>query len=110
MEYPNFHHSYDEWRYFSESFCKEKEKDQSLSIEQYYASHFISLKSYDNTSNKIQSDSKFCMISVSIEDDQLNYQNSFNNELRSWIHKEDEKDEEDDRSWEDVINKSVVIS
>ncbi|NAL77709.1 ATP-binding protein [Nitrososphaera sp. AFS] len=110
LEYPNFHHSYDEWRYFSESFCKEKEKDRSLSIEQYYASHFISLKSYDNTSNKIQSDSKFCMISVSIEDDQINYQNSFNDELRSWIHKENEKDKIDDRSWEAVINKSVVIS
>ncbi|MGC2575339.1 MAG: hypothetical protein WA364_27855, partial [Candidatus Nitrosopolaris sp.] len=81
LEYPNFHHSYDEWRYFCESFCKEKERDQSLSIEQC-ASHFISLKSYNNTSDKIQSDSKFCMISVSIEDDQLNYQDSFNNELK----------------------------
>ena len=109
LEYPNFHHSYDEWRYFCESFCKEKEKDQSLSIEQYYASHFISLKSSNNISNKIQSDSKFCMISVGIEHDQLNYQDSFNNELRDWILKEDEKDKIADRNWEAVINKSMII-
>lgn len=50
------------------------------------------------------------MISVSIEDDKLNYQDSFNNDLRKWIHKENEKDKINDRSWEAVINKSVVIS
>jgi ATPase family protein associated with various cellular activities (AAA) len=92
LEYPNFHHSH-----------------QSLSIEQYYASHFISLKSYNSISNKIQSDSKFCMISVDIEHDQLNYQDSFNNELKDWILKEDEKDKIAERNWEAVINKSMVI-
>ena len=58
---------------------------------------------YQSGSNKIQTDSKFCMISVDIEHDQLNYQDSFNNELREW------KDKTADRNWEAVINKSMIM-
>lgn len=108
LERPNFHPSYEEWKYFSEGFCKEREKDQSLSIEQYYASHFISVKPHDSTLDTEQSDSKFCMISVSINDDQLTYRESFNGQLQEWILNEDEKDKLADRNWETAVSKSII--